>query len=269
MKNNLDAQFEELNEALKFEISKANNEVVDEYKNVKDIRQGSKAWFYDRLGMFTGSKFPDLMKSGRSKADMFGETAMNYISLVGLERNLSEIGKELYVDELFKANFRQTEWGNKFEPFARNKYIEETGFAVEETSFRKSKIIPTMGGSFDGDVVGQKRIIEIKCPYNMLIHYDNVQLHLDGDGMQNHKYYGQIQCNIFVAEADSCDFISFDPRLKENSFVVINVPRDEEYINEMIKRVKIAEHALSMFEFIPISDAIILSVKAYNDGEIH
>jgi len=101
----IDAMFAEIDELANIAINKANANAEIEYENLGDLKQGSKAWFHARLGVFTGSKIPDLMKPGRSKADKFGETAKNVIRQVQIERNLTETGRELYVDELFAKDF--------------------------------------------------------------------------------------------------------------------------------------------------------------------
>lgn len=260
----LDKIFAEEDEANVAGLLKANASNEKIYENLEDIKQGSKAWFYARLGLFTGSKIPDLMKRGRAKEDMFGETAKDVIRKVHIERNLTEIGKELYVDELFKANFRQTEWGNKYESFAREKYSDALGKEVIETSFVTHPTMPFIGGSFDGKVPSINKIIEIKCPYDVLKHDDNVQIALDVEEKgfpKNHTYYGQIQCNIFVGEAESCDFISYDPRLNNNSLVVINVERDDEYIDEMLFRIQIAQLAETYMNDMDVDGALLIARK--------
>ena len=45
---------------------------------VDNIEQRSLEWHRLRCGSFTGSKIGDLMKSGKKKEQIFGETAMTY-----------------------------------------------------------------------------------------------------------------------------------------------------------------------------------------------
>ena len=44
---------------------------------VDNIEQRSLEWHRLRIGSFTGSKIGDLMKSGRKKEQIFGDTAMS------------------------------------------------------------------------------------------------------------------------------------------------------------------------------------------------
>lgn len=266
----MDSFFDEVEQADQVSMDKANAKPESEYTDLEALVQGSKAWFYNRLGLFTGSQFPKLMTGGRAK-EMFGETSKGVIRKVYLERNLTEIGRELYVDELFAKDFRQTKWGNKYESYARTAYEALTGCVVNETSFTISPSNPNVGGSFDGDISGESKIIEIKCPYDIMVHDNNVQLSFEAaenlDVMKKHLYYGQIQANIFVGGVAECDFISYDPRMLENKLVVINVKRDDEYIIEMLMRIEIAEMAIKYLSFIDINGALLLALRDYDNGK--
>ena len=254
--------FDENEDALKDLISKANAQGKTEYEDLEQLKQGSKAWFRARLGLFTGSKLPDLMTGGKGKEE-WGLTALKVISRVIVERDLSDEGIELYVEELFSKNFRQTEWGNRYEHFAREEYRNITGLDVEETEFQRIESPGLMiGGSFDGKVINSelKRIVEIKCPYDILVHEENFQmLHSE---IQKQKYYPQMQCNIAVANVDTCDFISFDPRRKTNRIKIITVPRNQEFIDKMFTRIAEAEGIISFVsKGFAIDDARLMVTK--------
>lgn len=66
-KSIIDEIFEDIDNEATIAINKANANAEIVYENLEDLKQGSKAWFHARLGVFTGSKIPNLMKSGRSK----------------------------------------------------------------------------------------------------------------------------------------------------------------------------------------------------------
>ena len=257
--------FDEQDNKLMDEISKANANKVPEYNDLEELKQGSKAWFNARLGKFTGSKVPDLMKSGRGKEE-WGLTALAVVRRVFVERDLSEIGKELYVDELFGKSFRQTEWGNKYESYAREEFQKETGLDVVETHFELHPKYSFIGGSFDGRVINipEKKIIEIKCPYDPLVHQANTEL--DEESMLKHDYYPQIQCNIEVAGAESCYFISYDPRRKTKGLYILEVKRDETFINNFLLRVLEAECMLDYMSMgVSAYEALLLMTKKGND----
>jgi len=253
--------FEDEDKALDAQIKQANSSGEKEYENLEELKQGSKAWFAIRMEKFTGSKFPDLMKRGRAKDAEWGESAYKVIKQVFIERDLTDEGKEYYIEEMFNKEFRQTKWGTKWEPFAREEYVAKAGVFVEETCFEIHNLFDFIGGSFDGKVLEQSKIIEVKCPYDPLIHASNFDLIETGIG-EDHTYYPQIQCNIEIAGADSCDFISFDPRRKRDRMAIINVPRNQEFIDRLIKRTLIANKAVYYMGMgIPVEDAVLLATN--------
>ena len=253
--------FEDEDVDLKNQIIQANSLGEKIYEDLGEMYQGSKAWFAARMEMFTGSKYPDLMKGGRGKDQEWGESSYKVIKQVFLERDLTEEGKEYYIEEMFNKEFRSTKWGKKWEHVAREEYSLKTGNIVEETCFEVHNLFDFIGGSFDGKVLEQSKIIEIKCPYDPLNHAANFEL-IDTGIDVSHTYYPQIQCNIEVAGADSCDFISFDPRRKRDRLAIINVPRDQEYIDKMIKRTLIANKAVYYMGLgISTPDAVLLATK--------
>lgn len=261
--------------AEKLEEANKSGETIPAYEEQR--RQGSKAWFKDRMGNFTGSKFGDLLKKGRKKDDLWGEVAKKVIMKVAIERDLTEEGIELYIDEMFSKRFRQTEWGNKYESFAITEYMKETKLGVDLTTFTLHESIPHFGSSLDGKIiqprltivegkeVEQYGIIEVKCPYDVVVHQINVNQVTDGIHPK-HDYYPQIQGNIKAVEADFCDFISFDPRRKTNRLAVIRVEKDEEFINNLVKRVLIADLAVYYMTLdVDIEGAILLAEKELQD----
>lgn len=216
----------------------------------EELKQRTVEWYLARWDKFTGSNIPDLMKSGRGKGEEWGETAKGVILQIAAYQSMTDEGREMYSIEQMYKDFPQTRWGNKYEPEAREKYAESTGYVVKECGFRVHPQISYFGGSFDGEVVGYQvpelsgavvgthGIIEIKCPADPIKHLKNRELSLSGGITIKHEYYGQIQANIEVAGANWCDFVSYDPRCKpEYKIVIIRVMRDQIYIDAVINRV--------------------------------
>lgn len=210
-----------------------------------EMQQRTIEWFLHRWDKFTGSKMPDLMKQGRGKDDLWGETAKNVIFELASYATMTPEGREQYAIEQMYKDFRQTKWGNEYEPEARVAYAEATKTSVFETGFTTHPTIPYLGGSFDGQTLGG--IIEIKCPYDPVKHLKNANLKLKGIDSK-HEYYGQMQCNIEVAGVEWCDFVSYDPRQQgAHKLVVIRVDRDPIYIAAMLERVHEAKNMLDLY----------------------
>lgn len=225
----------------------------EKVSDTEQMKQRSIEWFLHRWDKFTGSRIPDLMKQGRAKGELWGETARGIILEIASYQTMTDEGREEQALIEMAKEYRQTAWGNKYEPEAREKYSEKTGYIVNEVGFKVHDKIPYLGGSFDGEVIGGKEgstrfvegILEIKCPYDPIRHCKNRDLS-QGEGVTiKHDYYGQIQCNIEVAGVQWCDFVSYDPRCKPDfQLVIIRVMRDQIYIDAMIDRVNKAQRIL-------------------------
>lgn len=258
--NNPGTQFNPFSDLAQFDAITLDSEKVSDTEQMK---QRSIEWFLHRWDKFTGSRIPDLMKQGRAKGELWGETARKVIKTIASYQKMTDEGREEQALIEMAKEFRQTEWGNKYEPEARAKYAEKTGYIVNEVGFKVHDSIPYLGGSFDGEVTFDellekfkmdwnngvrtdgKGIIEIKCPYDPVKHEDNCDLK-QGEGITiKHEYYGQIQNNIEVAGVQWCDFVSYDPRCKpEFQLVIIRVMRDQIYIDAMLDRVHKAKRIL-------------------------
>lgn len=228
-----------------------------------EMAQRSKEWFLHRWDKFTGSEIPDLMKQGRGKDEQWGATAKKVILRKISYERMTDEGREMQAEIEMRKDFVQTRWGNTYEAEARAKYAEQTGYSVNEVGFMVNPEMPFNGGSFDGEAYpwGQtdpyaSGIIEIKCPYDPDKHESNASLSIAGIDVK-HEYYGQIQNNINVAGVDWCDFISYDPRKKqEYQLVIIRVNRDDIFIEGMVDRIKKAQQIKEMvLSGISIDDA--------------
>lgn len=260
-------EFEELDKNLA-NIVLAANEIKDEFDNEDYIsdKQQTYNWFVSKLGVFSGSKLPKLMKGGRGKVE-WGETAFDVIQLVALERDLSDEGIKLYVTEEMSKEFRETNWGNKYESEARDEYCAKCGDDVIVGGFLRSSILPAFGCSTDGKRASIDRIIEIKCPYNVAKHQANVILDsIDED----HEYYAQMQGNMMAVGVDTLDFISYDPRRKTNKLKVITVEANKEYQARLLKRLIVAEEAVRLINKLNVDPetAVYAAEKKYANGEI-
>lgn len=204
-----------------------------------------REWFRRRLGMFTGSMIPKLMTSGRSKDQIFGQTALTEIYRVAAERDLTDHGIELYIDQQIDRDFKQTRWGNEYESEARELVC------ASAVRGRVHPTIPTLSASADGIFGGGEivpeigeihpgTILEIKCPYTIEKHKANGRI----KDIKQNEYYDQMQTEIACYDAPGCVFVSYDPRSKTPLFAHY-VPRDNDRIAEIEKRVLEAEKIIN------------------------
>ena len=189
--------------------------------------QQNKAWFEARRGKFTGSNFKHLIGKGKN-GNLFTDTGFNYIRKVVAERMGSyEI----------QSHSKACEWGNTYESEAIEVYEERTGYTVEETGFIVHSKYDFTGCSTDGNIIGEKGIIEVKNPYNPAnyIRYATDEAYI----LKEHG--SQIYGNMWVSEASYCDFIAYDRRNTTMPIYINRFERDEEKISQIEERVLLAE----------------------------
>lgn len=194
-------------------------------REVSDMRE----WHRSRLGRFSASRISKIMSSGRSKSELFGQTALSEIYKIAAERMLTPEGQEEYIDYLMSQDFKQTRWGIDHEDEAR----ELVG--AKRVSGRAHPDYPMFGASPDG-IFEDGALCEIKCPYTIDKHLANI---LRTDETKN-EYYAQMQAQMAVFGADVCRFVSYDPR-SVKPLHVSEVLRDESMIEDMLYRIGEAE----------------------------
>lgn len=184
-------------------------------KIIKEMEQGSADWLALRLGKVTASKMSDVLSKGRGTAP--SKTSETYMMELLAERLTGE-SKPFFENDAMR-------WGTETEPQARFMYELKSGNKVEEVAFIERDEFT--GVSPDG-LIGDDGMIEIKCPTTIT----QIKRALTDDYSKD--YYAQIQMQLWVAERQWCDFLSFDPRLDVDAgYLLQRVERDEEFIKIM------------------------------------
>jgi len=124
----------------------------------------------------------------------------------------------------FKGNER-TEWGQKYEPVARDLYAERYGEVVHEIGLVQHPVHKWLGGSADG-ITESGKLIEIKCP--------NPKNRLKKECPKH--YVAQVQVLLDVLNLEECDFIQYRPEPEE--LVVVNMKRDRLWFAEKLPVMK-------------------------------
>lgn len=210
------------------------------------ITQGSHEWHLQRIGYFTSSEIGKLLTKGKSKDEVFGDTAKTYIRSIAAERDMNpkfldiESGAfDLYLSRT-SWKTQAMRWGSNMEPMARSLYEKTTGFEVEEVGFVQCNNF--YGDSSDGlckkdgEVVG---VLEIKCP-EPSTHKLYRQMESGSDLKAiNLGYYCQCQMHMVAHGVEWCDFASYDPMCM-NPIHIVRVNRDEAFISELTSRIELA-----------------------------
>lgn len=185
------------------------------------VEQGTEAWLNARCGWITASRFKDVMSNGRGSAP--SKTAESYMDELVAERLTNKPASTLKTYAM--------EWGNQWEPVAREAYEQQTGNTVATVGFRKIEG-HLIGGSADG-LVGTDGIIEIKCPLTFGPHLRVVESMTVPD-----EHFEQIQGYMWILNRQWCDFISYHSDFPERfRLMVIRMQADAAYHKELESRV--------------------------------
>lgn len=206
-----------------------------------NMEQRSDEWFTARLGKVTASRISDVLAKTKNG---YSASRINYMTELICERLT---GKK--ADGFVNAAMAR---GTELEPVARSIFEVHTGLIVNEVGFVAHPKIKMAGASPDG-LIGDKGLIEIKCP--------NSSTHLDAliNKDFNSKYYYQMQWQMACTERDWCKFVSYSPDFPEGmDLVVIDVPREQECINEMEAEVTL---------FLKEIDEYINKLKGMQNGK--
>lgn len=193
-----------------------------------NVEQRSVGWYRSRMGQITGSKVADIMKSGRKKDEIWGETAKSYLMQVAAERLFNPDflnDDDVFQDYIDQTNYttKAMQWGIEQEDAAKSLFISMNStdgydLVYAELSSCQHDTIPHFAASPDGLVYRRgeegRHTMEVKCPnlntymkYRTLIH----------DAMSlkevEPKYYWQVLAEMSCTGAVGAYFIVYCPWL--------------------------------------------------------
>lgn len=208
------------------------------------MEQGTQEWKDARCGKITASRLSDLLaktKSGPSAS------RKNYIAELVIERLTEEPQDNGFVS-------KEMQRGIELEPEARTAYEFETGNEVEQVGFVDHPELPNTGASPDG-LASEDGSVEIKCP-NTATHIETIRT-----GKVPMKYYPQMQWVMDCTGRKWCDYVSYDPRLKDTRLTlkIIRVHRSNAWLSETREEVKKAEEE--------IGNTVVELQRLAEDGE--
>lgn len=242
--------------------------------NVLEVQQGSQAWLDARMYRFTSSDLIKLFAGGRrymtedeikardranvelkaknpkAKSDtrttvdtLFGDGALTYIHRKVTASLTGGVSEEYHYFES-----KNTDWGKEYEPYAAERFCNETGLSSRECGFYAYNDF--FGGSPDRIIETQlgEAVLEIKCPANSITHLTNLRCKDAADLKRlNEDHYCQIQGNMLATGLKNAFFVSYDWRfvLPELQIKIIEIPYDPEYQAEILMRLDAAAEEMS------------------------
>lgn len=189
---------------------------------VFDMEQGSPEWFEARRGVVTASEFHTVMAQGRGGGD--SKTRREYM--------LKLMGERLTGSPMYQYQNDHMQRGKDQEAEAREMYAFLTDLEPRQVGFiRNGK-----AGCSPDSLIGDVGTLEIKAK---LAH---LQLEVLLGETVPPSHMAQIQGQLWVAEREWCDFVSYCPRLP---LFTKRVFRDERYIEGIKKSVDLFEREMA------------------------
>ena len=186
----------------------------------EDTGDANESWLALRAGKFTGSDFHQYM--GIVKKSMLSESAESNL----YQKVLESLGQtfDSYTSDAMAR-------GTELEAFARKEYIGETFNDVQEVQFVDWEKLRA-GCSPDGVIYDNneaiKKIIEIKCP-NLRNYMKMV------NGIIPPVYMTQMQFNMLITGAKSCDFVVYHPDMRLS---IQEIKADADYQKDIVTALK-------------------------------
>jgi hypothetical protein len=174
--------------------------------------QGTPEWFACRMGIPTASEFATVLMQGKKKGEP-SATRRKYM--------LTLIGERLTGQPADSYSNRHMERGKELEPEARRMYAFAADVEPQQIGFirRDDKV-----GCSPDSLIGDRGMLEIKTRLPHL----QIELLLDGNVPSEHE--AQLQGQLWVAEREWVDFVSYWPGL---DLFVKRVYRDETKIKSI------------------------------------
>jgi putative phage-type endonuclease len=119
--------------------------------------------------------------------------------------------------------------GHDLEPIARQIFEIETGIKMPAACYEQLGTYSFLHASLDGISIDERLILEIKCP--------GLKTHSEAlSGKLKPYYYSQIQHNLVTTGAELCYYFSYTDVDDVEPWKIIEVRRDEEYIQRLLER---------------------------------
>jgi exodeoxyribonuclease (lambda-induced) len=188
------------------------------------MEQRTDEWFKARLGKVTASKIHDIM----IKTKVGESTYKTKYRLQLVTERLTGKVVPMFMNDAMKHGVEYEDEA-KLEYANRNKLL--VGTDLTDVGMIDHPSIDMCGASPDG-MVGDKGLIEIKCP-QPITHTTTIET-----GEIHKRYIHQMQWQMSCTGREWCDFVSYHPDFPDDLKMFIKrVPRDNELIARLEEEV--------------------------------
>lgn len=198
---------------------------------VHDVQQGTSAWLHLRAGIPTASEFDRILTpTGRVSAQ-----AEAYMLGLLAERMMGHPRKEFI--SLWMGR------GSGLEPDAVSFYELQRDCETQSVGFITNDA-GTVGASPDR-LVEERGLLEVKCPAE----HTHVRYLLYKAVEQT--YYPQIQGQLWIAEREWVDILSYHPEMPP---ALVRVERDDDFIKKLEKAVSTLSEQLEILYSVALAN---------------
>lgn len=180
-----------------------------------------------RNGLPTSSQIYKLMTNG-TKGNI-GKPALTYIEEKKFER---ELGRSISTEQ----NARPTSWGHALESYVYNEYLPL------EYKLQSNETIIHSTGMFAGtpDIISDKRVGDIKCPWTLLSFMKlkrSIETGIEELKESHPEYYYQLVSNAILTGKNEAELVVFCPKksqLEDIRHYVDNLDTDNPFVYKFI-----------------------------------
>lgn len=183
--------------------------------SVRDAQQNSGVWTFAKLGVVSASKAKEAVGDPKSG---------------GRNTYLQQLVAQVCTGIFSEMNMRVLEWGHDNEDRARAEYELVSGREVIQLPFIYKDLNFREGCSPDG--ITSDRCVEIKCPYTS----DKYTAFVTAKKLDR-NYEWQMQYQMRVMDADACDIVMYDPRMKKKPICYRTVERNDKMQAQFDERI--------------------------------
>lgn len=203
------------------------------------IRQRTNEWYEARKGIFTASRFGDIMSNPADKSADISKTAMKYINKKAWEwhskhkktepttsgkSSMEQLSELLQSYKKFHVSDIQEEaraWGRDHEDAALELFTQRTKIPIQEGGlifYQHNENIAATPDAFIYENNQLKATIQVKCPFNSKYHLKYMQKVKDALSLKKTKkdYYWQMVSEMWISSVKESWFVSYDPRMPDS-----------------------------------------------------
>ena len=190
----------------------------------------SVEWFQQREGRITSSTAHSVLHT------CMQNPAKSILKAICFPDN-----KELRVPAVMWGKQHEKDALRDYEQTMKTMVPQHVNWGREKAGLLVDLDLPFIGASADSVsscVCHGKRVVEVKCPYSfrdktLQEFLQDPKCYIQNNTLKNnHKYYTQVQLQMYIHDVQQCDFVVWSPKFT----LIVYVPRDNNFCEQLIRK---------------------------------